>query len=349
MPPIQSTVIPRHIQVQMDALRKQYHGLEGLISRLNNLTGGPLSVQQELARSAREESKAIESKIEDLRLLADEQDRESDRALVVAMLEKIEIQFKQQQQALRQAILNSKQTVDREAKSERELLLKGSKSAIELSEIRRRGAGRGNDSEYMLNTSKEHNESLSRTLKLMQQEVKRTAHSAKVIDESSKTLRATVGEYHAYDEVLKRGKGLITKLNQADWVDRLLIGFGLLVFSLVVMYILKKRIADRGISLVGYLFMPLRWFFSLLMPSLRATPPSPEAASEMIGVIVEKAAAAGTPVAKAAVDQIQMSATMAKAAEAAAAAAAAVSQRATAAPTSTVQGILEILDKIVGE
>ncbi|KAF9087050.1 hypothetical protein BGX29_001067, partial [Mortierella sp. GBA35] len=181
MPPIQSNVVPRHIQVQMDALRKQYHGLDGLISRLKNLSGSPLSVQQELARSAREESKAIESKIEDLRLLADEQDKESDRALIVAMLEKIETQFKQQQQSLRQAILSSKQTIDREAKSERELLLKGSKSAIELSEIRRRGASRGNESEYMLNTSKEHNESLSRTLKLMQQEVERTAHSAKVI------------------------------------------------------------------------------------------------------------------------------------------------------------------------
>lgn len=33
----------------------------------------------------------------------------------------------------------------------------------------------------MLSTSKEQNESLSRTLQLMQQEVERTAHSAKVI------------------------------------------------------------------------------------------------------------------------------------------------------------------------
>lgn len=175
------------------------------------------------------------------------------------------------------------------------------------------------------------------------------------IDESSKTLRATVGEYHAYDEVLKRGKGLITKLNQADWTDRLLIGFGLLVFSLVVMYILKKRIADRGISLVGYLFMPLRWFLSLLMPSLRATPPLPEAASEMAGVIVEKTAAAGTPLVKAATEQIQLSAKMAEAAEAAEAAAAAAaaaalaSQRTIVAPTSTAQGFLDILDKIIGE
>ncbi|KAF9918216.1 hypothetical protein FBU30_000316 [Linnemannia zychae] len=347
MPPIQSTAVPRHIQVQMDALRKQYHGLHSLISRLNNLSGSPLSVQQELARSARDESKAIESKIEDLRLLADEQDKESDRALVVAMLEKIEIQFKQQQQALRQAILSSKQTIDREAKSERNLLLKGSKSAIELSEIRRRGAGRGNNAEYMLNTSKEHNESLSRTLKLMQQEVERTAHSAKVIDESSKTLKATVGEYHTYDEVLKRGKNLITKLNQADWTDRLLIGFGLLVFSLVVAYILKKRIADRGISLIGYLIMPLRWFLSLLMPSLRAVPPSSEAPSEMTGLIIEKAASVGTPIVEGIADHI--SGVVTKGAVAAAASLTHQPPMSSIAPTSTVQGILDILDKIVGE
>ena len=86
-----------------------------------------------------------------------------------------------QQQSLRQAILTSKQTIEKEAKSERELLLKGTKSAIELSEIRRRGASKGNAGEYMLSTSKEQNESLSRTLQLMQQEVERTAHSAKII------------------------------------------------------------------------------------------------------------------------------------------------------------------------
>ncbi|KAF9184362.1 hypothetical protein BGZ51_003383 [Haplosporangium sp. Z 767] len=329
MPPINlQTTLPRPIQIEMDTLRKQYHALDNLISRLKNLSGGTLSVQQELARSAREESKAIEAKIEELRLLSDEQDRETDRNLILAMLEKIEAQFKQQQQSLRQAVLSSKQTLDREAKSERELLLKGSKSAIELSEIRRRGASQ-NTAEYMLNTSKEHNESLGRTLKLMQQEVERTAHSAKIIDESSKTLKATVNEYHTYDEVLKRGKNLITKLNQADWTDRLLIGFGLLVFSLVVMYILKKRIADRGISLISYLFMPIRWMLSLLVPSLR-TPPATPAASDVTKAIEKVVTTSVTAAAE------QM-----KAAET-------VFGRHTA-PTSAPQGIFGILDAIVGE
>ncbi|KAF9019773.1 hypothetical protein BGZ52_003106 [Haplosporangium bisporale] len=323
MPPINAPVLPHPVQLQMGALRKQYHGLDSLIARLKNLSGGTLAVQQELARNAREESKAIESKIEDLRLLSDEQDKEADRAMILLMLEKIESQFKQQQQSLRQAILTSKQMIDKEAKSERELLLKGTKSAIELSEIRRRGASKGNAGEYMLSTSKEQNESLSRTLQLMQQEVERTAHSAKIIDESSKTLQSTVNEYQTYDEVLKQGKNLIAKLSQADWMDRLLIGFGLLVFSLVVMYILKKRIADRGISLLGYFFMPIRWFFSLLMPSLRdvpvAAPPAP--APPAVTKVVEKFA---ETVAE-------------KVAEAA------------AEPTSTVRGILNFMDAFVGE
>ncbi|KAF9978100.1 Vesicle transport protein S20 [Actinomortierella ambigua] len=274
MPPI-PPLLPKPVQTQMDSLRKQYHALDSLITRLTTLSGCPLSVQQDLARQAREEARAIEAKIEDLKQLADEQDKESDRTMILVMLERIEAQFKQQHHALRQAILTSKKTIDKEAKTERELLLGGSKSASELSEIRRRGASGGNGptAEYLLNTSKEHNESLSRTLKLMQQEVERTAHSAKVIDDSSRTLRSTVNEYQTYDEVLKRGKHLITKLSQADWTDRLLIGFGLLVFTLVVLYILKKRLVDRGISLVGYLLMPARWFFALLMPSLRVPPP----------------------------------------------------------------------------
>ncbi|KAF9437383.1 hypothetical protein BGZ76_000918 [Entomortierella beljakovae] len=287
MPPIPPT-LPRPIQTQIDTLRKEYQSLENLINRLKNITGGTLSIQQELVRNAREESKAIEAKIDELRALSDEQDRESDRTLILTMLEKIEAQFKSQQQSLRQAILTSKQAIDREAKSERELLFSGSKSAIELSQLRRRGAGDTNSSEYLLNTSKDVNASLGRTLELMQQEVERTAHSAKTIDESSKTLKATVNEYQTYDEVLKRGKNLITKLNKADLMDRLLIGFGLLVFCLVVAYILKKRIADRGVSLIGYLIMPIRWSLSLLIPSMRAPQSTAPSVSRAVETLATK-------------------------------------------------------------
>ena len=144
-----------------------------------------------------------------------------------------------------------------------------------------------------------------------------------------------MGQYQTYDEVLKRGKNLITKLNQADWTDRLLIGFGLLVFSLVVMYILKKRIADRGISLVGYLFMPLRWLLSLLIPSLRSAP-GPLIPSEQIA---EKLAEAGPLLTEVVTDQIKGS--LADGVVTAAVA--------SVAPTTAAHGLLGFLEAVVGE
>jgi protein transport protein SEC20 len=42
-------------------------------------------------------------------------------------------------------------------------------------------------------------------------------------------------------------KQLITALEKSDWMDRLLILFGLLVFFMVVLFILKQRILDRGL------------------------------------------------------------------------------------------------------
>lgn len=144
-----------------------------------------------------------------------------------------------------------------------------------------------------------------------------------------------MGQYQTYDEVLKRGKNLITKLNQADWTDRLLIGFGLLLFSLVVLYILKRRIADRGVSLVGYLFMPLRWFLSLLIPSLR-TAPGPLIPTEKM---IEKLAEAGPLLTEVVTEQIKGSL-----------ADELVVTTANVAPTTAAQGgFLGFLDAVVGE
>ncbi|KAF9913602.1 hypothetical protein BX616_009838 [Lobosporangium transversale] len=341
MPPIPQT-LPHTIQMQIDALRKEYHILDGHINKLRNLTGGTITVQQELVRTAREESKSIEAKIEELRLSSDEQDREADRILILTMLKSMEAQFKQQQQALRQAILHSKQTIDNEAKNERQLLLSGSKSAIE---IRRRGAS-NNMNEYLLNTSKEQNESLNRTLKLMQQEVERTAHSAKIIDDSSKTLRTTVNEYQTYDEVLKRGKNLITKLNQADWTDRLLIGFGLLLFSLVVMYILKKRIADRGVSLISYFLMPIRWMYSILVPSLKIPPmasTTPLTEPKSLVTTLDSIEKSLRPAVTALTEHLE------KATATLSAHSTSTTILKQSAPTSSPQGLLGVLDAIFGE
>lgn len=48
-------------------------------------------------------------------------------------------------------------------------------------------------------------------------------------------------------------KRVITQLEKSDWFDRILLLFGLLLFCSVVLYIIKKRTWDVGISWVSWL------------------------------------------------------------------------------------------------
>lgn len=48
-------------------------------------------------------------------------------------------------------------------------------------------------------------------------------------------------------------KRVITQLEASDWFDRLLLLFGLSLFCLVVLYIIKKRTYDVGISWISWI------------------------------------------------------------------------------------------------
>jgi protein transport protein SEC20 len=71
--------------------------------------------------------------------------------------------------------------------------------------------------------------------------------------ESSKTLSSTYSEYQNFGSLVHISKRVITQLETSDWFDRLLLLFGLLLFTLVVLYIIKKRTWDVGISWVSWL------------------------------------------------------------------------------------------------
>ena len=73
-----------------------------------------------------------------------------------------------------------------------------------------------------------------------------------MLDESSRSVKTTYNEYRGFTSVVRSSKQLITKLEQSDWTDRLLILFGLFVFLLVVLYILKKRVWNTGFGWVSW-------------------------------------------------------------------------------------------------
>lgn len=68
-------------------------------------------------------------------------------------------------------------------------------------------------------------------------------------DASTATLRSTSNTYDSLDNILVASKQLVTALEKADRMDKLLIMAGLVFFSLVVIFILKQRVIDRGIRI----------------------------------------------------------------------------------------------------
>ena len=90
------------------------------------------------------------------------------------------------------------------------------------------------------------------------------------LEESTQTMTMTSDLYTMFRSLLDTSKTLVTALEKSDWLDRLLLLSSLAFFLLVVAYILKKRVIDKGIWLAFW------WVKYLPLPksSASSTPPS---------------------------------------------------------------------------
>jgi protein transport protein SEC20 len=68
-------------------------------------------------------------------------------------------------------------------------------------------------------------------------------------ESSTASLKATSTTHDILTGLLGASKQLVTALEKADWLDRLLIFASLAFFVLVVLFILKQRIVDRGLRI----------------------------------------------------------------------------------------------------
>ena len=66
---------------------------------------------------------------------------------------------------------------------------------------------------------------------------------------STASLKATSSTHDVLTGLLGTSKQLVTALEKADWLDRLLIFAALIFFALVILFILKQRIVDRGLRI----------------------------------------------------------------------------------------------------
>jgi protein transport protein SEC20 len=92
-------------------------------------------------------------------------------------------------------------------------------------------------------------DALRGTMGLMQKELERSVLSTQLLEASTASLQATSTTHDLLTGLLGASKQLVTALEKADWLDRLLIFAGLAFFALVVLFILKQRIVDRGLRI----------------------------------------------------------------------------------------------------
>ena len=100
-----------------------------------------------------------------------------------------------------------------------------------------------------MKTNSDVTDALRRTVSLVQAELERSVLTTQMLDSSTATLRSTSFQHDTLNSVMSTSKQLITALEKSDWLDRILIISGFVFFLLVVLFILKQRIVDRGLKI----------------------------------------------------------------------------------------------------
>ncbi|PLW21886.1 hypothetical protein PCANC_01848 [Puccinia coronata f. sp. avenae] len=197
-------------------------------------------IKQELHR--------VDNNLEELELLADECEDESTRSNALKIVEEHRKDAVRLRSSFRMTSLEAKRALSNTTfQSSRAELLSGATTKPRPS----------NTEDALMTASSDVTQSLRNTLEIMRQELDRSVMSTHLLEQQTATLQLTSDQYMTFGELMKTSRALISSLQRADLMDRILLSGALLFFGLVCMYILKKRILDRGVSLLSTILSPL--------------------------------------------------------------------------------------------
>ncbi|GLB42367.1 putative sec20-domain-containing protein [Lyophyllum shimeji] len=240
MPPVTSTFSEDTHRLISAAKRRQADLMEYQIPRLRACTG-PLSLQQNLAAELREDIDSFARQVEALDLSVGDQRGEKCRMELSRIVDELRDRLAQLRRDSRVALLTSKRAIDSQSKSRREELLSSS-AATEKGSVNEKVTD-----DALMKANDNVTEALRRTIGLMQGELERSVLSTQMLDASTASLRATSSTHDTLTNLMGTSKQLITALEKSDWIDRILIIAAFVFFVLVVLFILKQRILDRGL------------------------------------------------------------------------------------------------------
>ncbi|EPT00578.1 hypothetical protein FOMPIDRAFT_1162936 [Fomitopsis schrenkii] len=227
----------------IESLRRRRKDLSDFqLQRLRSCTG-PLAIQQQYAAELREDLDTFARHVEDLDLSVDDQRTERDRRELRQVVDEFRADLASLKKETRAALLASKRAIDANQLSNRDELLRSS-AVREKQDLNEKVA-----EDALMKANNDVTEALQRTISLMQGELEKSVLSTQLLDASSASLRSTSSTHDVLDGLLVTSKHLITALEKSDWLDRMLVLAGLAFFILVVAFILKQRIVDRGLRI----------------------------------------------------------------------------------------------------
>uniref|UniRef100_A0A8C9KL02 BCL2 interacting protein 1 n=1 Tax=Panthera tigris altaica TaxID=74533 RepID=A0A8C9KL02_PANTA len=160
---------------------------------------------------------------------AKEQDKESEKQVLLQEVENHKKQMLSNQTSWRKANLTCKIAIDNLEKAE---LLQGGDL------LRQRKTTK----ESLAQTSSSITESLMGISRMMSQQVQQSEEAMQTLANSSRTILDANEEFKSMSGTIQLGRKLITKYNRRELTDKLLIFLALALFLATVLYIIKKRL-----------------------------------------------------------------------------------------------------------
>ncbi|KAH9807095.1 Sec20-domain-containing protein [Melampsora americana] len=237
------------------------------------------------ATFGRDEFTYLDRKLDDAEVLGDECEDDNQCAQALDKIRELRERSARLRIKLRTTSLETKRKIASSS------LIKSRSELLKQSTITKPDRSRSsNPDEALMSASTDVAESLKSTLNLMKQELDRSVLSTQMLEQQTKTLNLTSNQYITFSDLLTTSRQLITSIQRADVLDRLILGAALAFFMLVCLYILKKRILDRGLSLISTV--------SRIKPVLiKSTPDpisSPEGVVNVVSDVVYDAIAGAT-------------------------------------------------------
>ncbi|XP_029439820.1 vesicle transport protein SEC20-like [Rhinatrema bivittatum] len=216
-----------HVRVCNQEIVKYDLEIKALIQDIRDCAG-PMSALTELNSKVKEKFHHLRLRIQDLEQMAKEQDKESEKQVLLKDMENHKKQMLSNQTLWRKANLACKIAIDN---SEKDELLGGDS-------VRQRKTAKENLAE----SASAITESLMSVSKMMAQQVQQSAETVQTLATSSRTILEANEEFKSMSGTIQLGRKLITKYNRRELTDKLLIFLALALFLSTVLYILKKRL-----------------------------------------------------------------------------------------------------------